>query len=69
MVDSGVDSQHKSIFKERNVSLTEDDECLSFTEDRFTERNITMSEDDDIDKRLSEAADDKKEENEEVCVF
>lgn len=32
MVDSGVDSQHK----ERNISVTEEDEeCLSFTDDRF----------------------------------
>lgn len=32
MVDSGVDSTHK----ERNISVTEEDEeCLSFTEDRF----------------------------------
>lgn len=35
MVDSGVDSQHKED-KERNISVTEEDEeCLSFTEDRF----------------------------------
>lgn len=32
MVDSGVHSQHK----ERNISVTEEDEeCLSFTDDRF----------------------------------
>lgn len=69
MVDSGVDSQHKSIFKERNVSLTEDDECLSFTEDRFTERHSMISEDDEIEKQcLAMAADVKKDDNEEVSV-
>lgn len=61
MVDSGVDSQGK-IFKERNVSLTEDDECLSFTEDRFAERHNMMSE----DYGVSTAVEVKRDDNEEV---
>jgi len=62
MVDSGVDSQHKSIFKERNVSVTEDDDVLSFSEDRFRDKHITMSEEEDeADKR-----DDRKDDAEEV---
>lgn len=50
MVDSGVDSQHKSIFKERNISVTEDDECLSFTDDRFRDKNIMSEEEDEAEK-------------------
>ena len=65
MVDSGVDSQHKSIFKERNISLTEDDECLSFSDDRFRDKNIMSEEEDDADK-IAAIADDKKDDNEEV---
>lgn len=62
MVDSGVDSQHKSIFKERNVSVTEDDDVLSFSEDRFRDKHITMSEEEDeADKH-----DDRKDDAEEV---
>lgn len=64
MVDSGVDSQHKSIFKERNISVTEDDECLSFTDDRFRDKTIIMSEEEDEGEKL--AADDKKDDCEEV---
>lgn len=66
MVDSGVDSQHKSIFKERNISVTEDDECLSFTEDRFREKNIIMSEEEDETDKPT--ADDKKDDSDEVSV-
>lgn len=72
MVDSGVDSQHKSIFKERNISVTEDDELLSFNEDRFRndDKNIIMSEDEDeADKNVgTSTADDKKEDVEEVSL-
>lgn len=65
MVDSGVDSQHKSIFKERNISVTEDDEVLSFTDDRFRDKNI-MSEEEEETEIPAVAGDDKKDENEEV---
>ena len=65
MVDSGVDSQHKSIFKERNISVTEDDECLSFIEDRFREKIILSEEEDETDKPKL-ASDDKKDDSEEV---
>lgn len=68
MVDSGVDSQHKSIFKERNISVTEDDECLSFNEDRFRDKNIMSEEEDEADKIAVEIADDKKDDNDEVSV-
>ncbi|CRK91306.1 CLUMA_CG004981, isoform B [Clunio marinus] len=68
MVDSGVDSQHKGIFKERNISLTEDDECLSFNEDRFRDKTLIMSEEEDeADKQAK--ADDKKEDSEEAPVM
>lgn len=70
MVDSGVDSQHKSIFKERNISVTEDDEVLSFNDDRFRsdDKNIIMSEDEEeLDKNVgTSTADDKKDDVEEV---
>lgn len=59
MVDSGVDSQHKSIFKERNVSVTEDEEGLSFSEDRYREKIIILSEEEEEEEV-------KKEEVEEV---
>lgn len=65
MVDSGVDSQHKSIFKERNISLTEDDEGLSISEDRFRDKNIMSEEEDEADK-IAAMADDKKDDIEEV---
>ena len=66
-----MDSQHKSIFKERNISLTEDDEGLSFSDDRFRDKTIVMSEEEDeTDKQVVAAststADDKKEDTEEV---
>jgi hypothetical protein len=65
MVDSGVDSQHKSIFKERNISVTEDDDCLSFSDDRFRDNPIIVSEEEDeVDKAT--ASDDKKDDSEEV---
>lgn len=67
MVDSGVDSQHKSIFKERNISLTEDDEVLSFTVDRFRDKNIMSEEEDEADK-VAECSDDKKDDTEEVSL-
>lgn len=70
MVDSGVDSQHKGIFKERNISVTEDDEVLSFNDDRFRndDKNIIMSEDEEeVDKNVgTSTADDKKDDVEEV---
>lgn len=67
MVDSGVDSQHKSIFKERNISVTEDDEVLSFIDDRFRDKNI-MSEEDEESAVVTVADTDvnKKEETEKV---
>lgn len=83
MVDSGVDSQHKGIFKERNISVTEDDELLSFNEDRFRnddksiiislhdlDKNIIMSEDEDeADKNVgTSTAEDRKEDIEEVSL-
>lgn len=72
MVDSGVDSQHKGIFKERNISVTEDDELLSFNEDRFRndDKNIIMSEDEDeADKNVgTSTAEDRKEDVEEVSL-
>lgn len=67
MVDSGVDSQHKSIFKERNISLTEDDEGLSFSEDRFRDKNI-MSEEEDEAEKIAASAEDKKDDTEEVSL-
>ena len=70
MVDSGVDSQHKGLFKERNISVTEDDEGLSISDDRFArDKHIVMSEEeeDEADK-LTVVADDKKDEPEEVSV-
>lgn len=68
MVDSGVDSQHKSIFKERNISVTEDDECLSFTEGCFRDKIIMSEEEDETEKPKETAAkeDEKKDEAEEV---
>jgi hypothetical protein len=60
MVDSGVDSQHKSLFKERNISVTEDEEGLSFIEDRFRDKNIIMSEEEDESEKPT-ASDDKKD--------
>lgn len=65
MVDSGVDSQHKSIFKERNISVTEDDEVLSFNDERLRDKNIMSEEEGETDKPAA-AGDDKKEETEEV---
>lgn len=65
MIDSGVDSQHKSIFKERNISVTEDDEVLAFTDDRFRDKNIMSEEESDMEKP---SGDDKKDEAEEVSL-
>jgi hypothetical protein len=64
MVDSGVDSQHKSIFKERNISVTEDDECLSFSD----RDKIIVSEEEDENERppMAERPDDKKDDSDEV---
>ncbi|GAB0094475.1 RB1-inducible coiled-coil protein 1 [Sergentomyia squamirostris] len=45
MVDSGVDAQQKSVYKERNVSVTEEDEPTSLTEQRC--RYISVSEEDE----------------------
>lgn len=65
MVDSGVDSQHKSVFfRDRNISLTEDDECLSFHDDRFRDKTIIMSEEEDEADKPT--ADDKKDDSDEV---
>lgn len=68
MVDSGVHSQTKGEFKERNVSVTEDDDCLSFSEDRFRDKAIILSEDEDeVDKpAASSGVTDKKDELDEV---
>ncbi|XP_055683353.1 RB1-inducible coiled-coil protein 1 isoform X2 [Lutzomyia longipalpis] len=45
MVDSGVDAQQKSIYKERNVSVTEEDEPVSLSDQRCC--NISVSEEDE----------------------
>lgn len=68
MVDSGVHSQHKGEFKERNVSVTEDDDCLSFSEDRFRDKDIIVSEEEDeVDKpAASSGVIDRKDEPDEV---
>lgn len=66
MVDSGVDSQHKGdsqFLKERNISLTEDDEALSFSEYKYREE-------DEIDGQKAVAADDdKKDDQDEVSYW
>ena len=70
MVDSGVDSQHKSIFKERNISVTEDDEALSLNKDRYRDKTIIMSEEEDETNKpvVTITAADKKDDAEEVSV-
>uniref|UniRef100_A0A1L8DIA6 RB1-inducible coiled-coil protein 1 n=1 Tax=Nyssomyia neivai TaxID=330878 RepID=A0A1L8DIA6_9DIPT len=45
MVDSGVDAQQKSVYKERNVSVTEEDEPVSLSDQRCC--NISVSEEDE----------------------
>lgn len=50
MVDSGVDSQlnkTSGIFKERNISVTEEDEPLSLTDTRVRYKN-----EDDIEREI-----------------
>jgi hypothetical protein len=61
MVDSGVDSQHKSLFKERNISVTEDEEGLLFSEDRFRDKTIIMSEEEEDEAEKPTASDDKND--------
>jgi len=56
MVDSGVDSQHKGIFKERNISIMEDDEALSFSDDRFRYVKNVSEEEDECDGRAGQKA-------------
>lgn len=68
MVDSGVDSQHKSIFKERNISVTEDDEGLSFSDDRFRDKNIMSEEEDEAEKPSTAAAAERRDDPEEVSA-
>jgi hypothetical protein len=63
MVDSGVDSQHKSIFKERNISVTEDDECLSFSD---RDKIVVSEEEDESERPTAERPDDKKDDSDEV---
>lgn len=43
MVDSGVDAQQKSVYKERNISVTEEDEPVSLSDQRY----ISVSEEDE----------------------
>ncbi|XP_059618190.1 RB1-inducible coiled-coil protein 1 isoform X2 [Phlebotomus argentipes] len=45
MVDSGVEAQQKSAYKERNISVTEEDEPVSLTDQRC--RYISVSEEDE----------------------
>jgi hypothetical protein len=57
MVDSGVDSQEKSLYKERNISVTEDDEeCFSF-EEKDVETKPNESDKDD-NKEPEDVSDD-----------
>ena len=44
MVDSGVHSQQRSMFKDRNISITEDEEALSLGDERYRYKSVSEEE-------------------------
>lgn len=50
MVDSGVDSQLRSIYKERNISVTEEDEPISLSDDRFRYKSVSEEEMEEVEE-------------------
>ena len=68
MVDSGVDSQQRSMFKDRNISVTEDEEALSLSDERFRYKSVSEEEVECENKVVvnPELAEEIKTEDEEV---
>lgn len=60
MVDSGVGSQHKSTNKERNPSVMDDDEDISFTDDRLRYKNVSEEEEEENEGQKDNAEEDDK---------
>lgn len=49
MVDSGVQSQQRSMFKDRNISITEDEEAISLGDERYRYKSVS-EEDEECEK-------------------
>lgn len=70
MVDSGVISQvnkTSSIYKERNISVTEEDEPISLSDERFRYKSVSEEEDNVV--ALPESADTEKKKDDGEVSF
>lgn len=70
MVDSGVISQvnkTSSIYKERNISVTEEDEPISLSDERFRYKSVSEEEDNLV--ALPESADTEKKKDDGEVSF
>ena len=68
MVDSGVDSQHRSSYKERNISVTEEDEPISLSDDRFRYKSVSEEEMEEVEEANAIAVP-PGDHNEEVIIL